>query len=208
MRRFVVIGQRASASADFLPQDLPGSSGRLDVLLRCLRAALLVSHGVRHDTIVYLVLNGGERAPRTLRFTGSAARFLRPDERSLAILTQKSLAATATGTGFSDVREGVAVADCGLEGVLGELGGCQCFVLEEGAGDVRAVSDFGPDPVFFIGDHLGFDAETESTLGRLGALAVSVGPLSLHAEDCVTLVANELDRRACQPGQTVVPSGA
>ena len=41
-RRFVVIGQQASASPDFSLLDLPGTSGRLDVLLRCLRAALLV----------------------------------------------------------------------------------------------------------------------------------------------------------------------
>ncbi|MEO5728597.1 MAG: tRNA (pseudouridine(54)-N(1))-methyltransferase TrmY, partial [Byssovorax sp.] len=44
MRRFIVIGQRATASPDFSLINLPASSGRLDVLLRCLRAALLFSH--------------------------------------------------------------------------------------------------------------------------------------------------------------------
>jgi tRNA pseudouridine-54 N-methylase len=34
VRRFVLIGQTASASGDFLLQDLPSSSGRLDALLR------------------------------------------------------------------------------------------------------------------------------------------------------------------------------
>src|SRR3954468_10373902 len=91
MRRFVVIGQKAIASPDFSLTDLPGTSGRLDVLLRCLRAALLVSHGLRRDTIVYLVLLGGEGAPRVLRVDGSAIRFVRPDERALALLVQKAL---------------------------------------------------------------------------------------------------------------------
>src|SRR5450631_4946787 len=92
-RRIVVIGQLARGSADFLLDDLAGTSGRLDVLVRCIRAALLVSHGLRRDTTVYLVLFGVPGAPKTLRFEGASARFIRPEERSLAILVQKMLAA-------------------------------------------------------------------------------------------------------------------
>ena len=195
MRRFVVVGQKASASADFSLEDLPGSSGRLDVLLRCLRAALLLSHGLRRDTQVYLVLGGGERAPRTLRLDGAAARFVRPDERSLALLTQKALAAPASGGGFTEVRNGVAVADGGLDWLLPQLGPGDPFVLEEQAEDVRNVPDFGADPLFFVGDHLGFEAGAREALARFGAKPVSVGPLSVHAEDALTLMVNELDRR-------------
>src|SRR5260370_886010 len=99
VRRFVVIGQQASASNDFSLDDLPGSSGRLDVLLRCVRAALLVSHGLRRDVVVYLVLLGGRHAPR----------------------------------------------------------GC---------------------------------------LAAIGARSIRVGPVSLHAEDAITIVSNEIDRTA------------
>ena len=70
----MVIGTRATASPDFLLIDLPGTSGRLDVLLRCVRAALLVSHGLRRDTVVYLVLLGGPAAPRSLRIDGATFR--------------------------------------------------------------------------------------------------------------------------------------
>ena len=65
----MVVGQRARASSDFLLVDIPSTSGRLDVLLRCLRAALLVSHGVRRDTVVYLCLLGTPERPRTSQFT-------------------------------------------------------------------------------------------------------------------------------------------
>jgi hypothetical protein len=91
-RSVVVVGTQARASADFRLDDLASSSGRLDALLRCVRAGLMVSHGLRADVDVYLVLLGGPRAPRTLRFRGGAARFLRPDERSLALTVQKRLA--------------------------------------------------------------------------------------------------------------------
>src|SRR5580704_6644641 len=111
MRRFVVIGRGAIASDDFLLDDVPGTSGRLDVALRCVRAALLFSHGLRRDVIVYLVLGGGPRAPRVLRLSGATARFLRPDERSLAVLAKKVLASRADAErgGFVEVKAGIAI---------------------------------------------------------------------------------------------------
>jgi tRNA (pseudouridine54-N1)-methyltransferase len=200
MRRFIVIGQRATASPDFSLTNLPASSGRLDVLLRCLRAALLFSHGLRRDTVVYLVLLGGPRAPRSLRVEGATARFLRPDERSLAVLAQKVLAAPVvagegSGSGFVAVRPGIAVAEGGLDAVLADLGPTALYVLEEGALDLRDAALDEPDSAFFLGDHVGFDETTRARLAALGATAVGVGPVSVHADDAVVLVNNELDRR-------------
>jgi tRNA (pseudouridine54-N1)-methyltransferase len=195
MRRFLVIGQRARASPDFLLVDIPSTSGRLDVLLRCLRAALLVSHGVRRDTIVYLSLLGIPERPRTLRFDGPAAKYMRPDERSLATLIKKALATASDGGAFVPVREGIAIADGDVACVWNELAGSALYLLEEGAPDLRDCSIPSGDVAFVIGDHLGLPAAVRDELVARGAQAVSVGPISLHAEDVVTLVANELDRR-------------
>ena len=200
LRRFIVVGQKATASPDYSLINLPASSGRLDVLLRCLRAALMYSHGLRRDTVVYLVLLGGPQAPRTLRIEGATARFLRPDERSLAVLVQKALAAPLEAIskreGFAFVRPGVAIAEGGLDAVLADLGAASLHVLEEGAPDLRGVTFTGGDQAFFLGDHLGFDETTRARLAALGALPVGVGPVSVHADDAVVLVVNELDRRA------------
>lgn len=196
MRRFIVIGQRARASADFLLVDIPSTSGRLDVLVRCLRAALLVSHGVRRDTIVYLVLLGDPERPRTIRFDGPAAKYMRPDERSLATVIKKALGTAADGVeGFRPVREGIAIADAGLSCVLPELEGSALYLLEEGAPDLREEAFPSGDTAFVLGDHLGLDGNVRAELIARGAIPVRVGPVSLHAEDVVTLVANELDRR-------------
>ncbi len=197
-RRFIVVGQKATASPDFSLINLPASSGRLDVLLRCLRAALMYSHGLRHDTVVYLVLLGGPAAPRTLRVDGATARYLRPDERALAVLAQKVLAAPveAGSNGFIEVRPGVAIAEGGLDAVLADLGSATLYVLEEGAPDVREAGLDALDQAFFLGDHLGFDKTTRARLASLGATPVGVGPVSVHADDAVALVVNELDRRA------------
>jgi len=196
VRRFVVIGQRAHVGPDLVLANLPASSGRLDVLLRCLRAALLFSHGVRRDTIAYLVLLGDPRAPRTLRVEGATVKFLRPDERSIAVLVQKSLAAAREGDGFVTVRPGIAVADGGIEAVLADVGSGAAYVLEEGATDLRVAAIDAGDAVFFLGDDVGFDDATRARLDALGARTVGVGPVSLHADDVVAVVVNELDRRA------------
>lgn len=200
VRRFVVIGQRASASDDFRVDDLPGTSGRLDVLVRCLRAALLSSHGLRRDVVVYLVLLGGSRAPRVVRVDGSRAQFIRPDERSLAVLVRKVLASRADeeASGFVPVKPGICVARGGLEQVLADAAGARPFVLEEGASDLRGLTDLGGgDRLFVIGDHLGLSDDVRARLDSIGARAVCVGPVSIHADDVVTVITNELDRLEC-----------
>jgi tRNA (pseudouridine54-N1)-methyltransferase len=204
-RRFVLIGQTASASGEFSTENLPSSSGRLDVLLRAVRAALLISHGVRREAVVYLVLRGGPRAPRVLRIRGHDAKFLRPDERSLAILVKKSLAAPTHGEAgaFREVRPGVCVADGDLECVLADAPAARYHVLEETGADARRELIVAPDMLFFIGDHLGFDEATRARLVALPCQAISIGPVSLHSDDVVAVLSNELDRRMQESGAAV-----
>jgi len=195
-RRFIVVCGRAIASGDFRLDDLPGS-GRLDVGLRCIRAALLISHGVRREAVVYLVLRGGARAPRVLRITGRDARFVRPDERSLAVLAQKALTSAGEGPrGFVDVRPGVAVANGDLEEVVADLGSATPYVLERGAPDLRDAKDLGEaDVAFLLGDDVGLDEAARLRATAIGARPLGVGPVAVHAEDAITIVSNELDRR-------------
>ena len=210
MRRFVIVGQTAKASPDFLLVDIPSTSGRLDVLLRSLRAALLYSHGVRKDSIVYLLLLGLPERVCTARIEGSASRYLRPDERSLATTLKKLLTHASTSAAFVDkafvdkafvdkafveVRAGMAVAEGGMEVVLPELAGSTLYLLEPGAPDIRGLALTGQDQTFVLGDHLGLQEGVRAQLLAAGAVPVSVGPRPLHTEDVIALVHNELDRR-------------
>ena len=200
MRRFVIVGQTAKASPDFLLVDIPSTSGRLDVLLRSLRAALLYSHGVRKDSIVYLLLLGLPERVCTARIEGSASRYLRPDERSLAttlkkLLTHASTSAAFVDKAFVEVRAGMAVAEGGMEVVLPELAGSTLYLLEPGAPDIRGLALTGQDQTFVLGDHLGLQEGVRAQLLAAGAVPVSVGPRPLHTEDVIALVHNELDRR-------------
>ena len=196
-RAFVVIGRTARADEHVRLDDLAGTSGRLDVVVRCLRSAFCVSHGIRRNVVAYLVLLGGDR-PVTVRVDGSKAQFIRPDERALATSVIKTLARhPSDGEGFVEQRHGFAVAWGGLDAAIADVDGRAAFVLEEGAPDVRKATP--REGVFFVGDHLGFDEDARAKLAAIGALPISVGPVSLHSDDVITLVSNELDRVTSSP---------
>jgi tRNA (pseudouridine54-N1)-methyltransferase len=194
MRRFIVLGQKAKASGDFLLNDIPSTSGRLDVLLRALRASLLVSHGVRRDSCVYLALLGEPEHARVVRVAGAAARYLRPDERSLANTLKKALAAPCETTSFVEARPGITVARGSIEVLREELAGCALYLLELGAPDLRVCDLDHADVAFVLGDHLGITDEARAFFLELGARPMSVGPVELYTEDAIAVVSNELDR--------------
>lgn len=204
VRNFAIIGQKASSTEEFILDDLPGTSGRLDVLVRCLRAAMLSSHGIRRGVVVYLVLLGGPLAPRVVRVDGAAVLFLRPDERSLAVRMKKVLASrddeplARAGASYPwvTVRPGFAVARGGFERVIADVDGATPWILDEGAPDIRETAELASTHgLFVIGDHLGIPDDIRAQLDALGARRISIGPVSVHADDVVALVTNELDRR-------------
>jgi tRNA (pseudouridine54-N1)-methyltransferase len=130
-----------------------------------------------------------------VRIEGAAAKFLRPDERSLATLIQKSLQAPRDAPGLVEVRPGISVADGGLDVVLSDMGNAMPFWLEEGAPDIRSTSLVAEDIAFFVGDHLGLDPTFRARLVEMGARPVGLGPIAVHADDAIAIVSNELDRR-------------
>jgi tRNA (pseudouridine54-N1)-methyltransferase len=194
-RSVVVVGTQARASADFRLDDLASSSGRLDALLRCVRAGLMVSHGLRADVDVYLVLLGGPRAPRTLRFRGDAARFLRPDERSLALTAQKRLAEAdaAPRPAFVALKPGIDVVDRGVDAALEALVGADHVLLDRDAPPLEAEAR-ATHVALWLGDHRGLPPEVLTLLDAEGARRRSVSPRELHAEDAITLAHGVFDR--------------
>ncbi|MDD1666559.1 MAG: tRNA (pseudouridine(54)-N(1))-methyltransferase TrmY [Methanomicrobiales archaeon] len=187
MRTFAVVGHLAPTGGGFSLDDLPGSAGRMDILCRCVGAALSVSHGIRRDAEIHLILLGPPDPPKNVLIRGESVRSLSPDERSTAALIRKSLALPA-GESFRESGPGVFVRRGDLEG---HVGAGQFAVLSEAGEDVRAVGDLPPG--FILSDHLDFTPGEEAALA--GLPRISVGPRVLHAEHAITVLQNELDRR-------------
>jgi len=193
MRAFIVLGHRVPLTPDFSLNDLPGSAGRLDILCRCVTAAFCLSHGIRRDVLVYLVLQD----QIVVRLEGSRLKHLNPDERSTAALIQKALRAFAENT-YKD-REiestpGIFIASGGLSEALqsAQSLGLTVYWLHEHGTPIRH-EKLDENAAFVLSDHLEFSPQDVALLKIFPQL--SVGPLSLHADHCIVIVHNELDVR-------------
>ncbi len=188
MRTFVVVGHKAITSPDFSLEDIPGTSGRLDILCRCINAAFMLSHEIRKDVCVYLILLGGE-VPKTILLKGETLRHLNPDERTTAALLKKALALPASPQ-WAQSTSGIFVRTGGLAEVLADLKVAVMLCLREDGTDIRSVKCSGlcGDVAFILGDHTGMTPEEEMLIQQAGAAAVSLGPVSLHADHCIVIV--------------------
>ncbi|MFQ5838796.1 MAG: tRNA (pseudouridine(54)-N(1))-methyltransferase TrmY [Thermoplasmata archaeon] len=189
MRRFIVVGHDAVTSGDFSLDDLAGAAGRLDIMIRCVNSAFMLSHGLRADTELYLCLLGPPRPPKVVRLSGTELRYLSPDERSTGALIRKALGLQSEGRS----TPGIYVRFEGLNGLLKEVGKELVYLREDGE-DLRT-AELGEEPTFLLSDHRDLTEEEEEAVMSLRPKLVSVGPLSLHADHCIVIVHNELDRR-------------
>jgi tRNA (pseudouridine54-N1)-methyltransferase len=192
MRSFIIVGHKATTTPNFSLEDIPGTSGRLDILCRAVTAAFVLSHGIRKDVCVYLVLLGGE-IPKTIQLVGETLRHLNPDERTTAALLKKALAVAAAPE-WAMSTSGIFVRTGGLAELLADLLEAKLIYLREDGADIRGLdalvkgSSLSGEAAFILGDHTGMTPEEEALLEQAGARIVSLGPTSLHADHCIVLL--------------------
>jgi tRNA (pseudouridine54-N1)-methyltransferase len=193
MRRFVVVGHKAATAADFKLEDLAGSAGRLDILLRCVNSAFFLSHGIRRDVEVFLVLQGEPRPPVTVRISGAEVRYLNPDERSTGALVRNAL--LKLGEGEVRSSPGIYVSRRSFAEVIELLApqGELVYLREDGE-DVRS-KRFPEDVTFVLSDHQDLTPEEEAMLLVRSPSVVRLGPRSYHADHCIVIMNAELDRQ-------------
>ncbi len=191
MRQFIVLGHEAPTSPEFSLSDLAGGAGRLDVLCRCVNAGLFLSHGIREDTRVHLVLND----EYTVRFDGSTAKRLYPNERAVASRIKGALESTADAIGHqpAEVSPGVELYRMDFESTLESVArdGTIIELHEEGESLIEAEPP--ADPVFVLSDHQEFTDSEAAVLADTAERRLRVGPEILHADQTMTVVHNWLD---------------
>lgn len=196
MRRFVVIGHRAITSGDFKLDDLAGGTGRLDVLLRCINSTFFLSHDIRRDAEITLILQGAPNPPKSIRMVGTELKYLNPDERSTAALVRNALIQKVAAEERSS--PGIYISNRKYADVLTNIPkGSQIVYLKEDGQDVREF-DFADDVTFVLGDDQDLTREEEEALLAYDPKVISLGPRSYHADHCISIVNNELDRRSAK----------
>jgi tRNA (pseudouridine54-N1)-methyltransferase len=191
MRQFIVLGHDAPTDPSFSLDDLAGGAGRLDVLCRCVNSAFFLSHALREDVRVHLVLAD----EFTVRFEGAELRRLNPDERSTAALIRGALERREEAIGHLPVESspGVSLRRVGFETTLSEVAADATVVQLHEDGD--PVVDLEPpsDPAFVLSDHRDFADGEESRLADAADARVRLGPKRLHADHAITVAHNYLD---------------
>lgn len=189
MRQFIVSGHDVPTTPEFSLDDLAGGAGRLDVLCRCVSSSFFLSHAIRAEVRVFLVLAD----EFTIRFEGSELRRLNPDERSTAALIRKALSEREEAIGHMEVETspGVYLSRRGFEPVLEGVSGT-VIQLHEGRDPVVEIEP--PEkPVFVLSDHRDFTEPEVELLAENSDEQVRLGPERLHANHAITVAHNWLD---------------
>ncbi len=184
-KNFLIIGHRAHTAADWKLDDICGGAGRLDVLVRSVTASLWKSHGIRHDTDVWLSLRGKPEPDITVHFSGQNIKYLNPDERSTAALIRNGLIKLNRRKGPIETSPGVTLQRENFSELIKKLP--KPVLLNEN-GKHKISSKY---QTFILGD----DRDpTEEEMKALDSLdKVKIGKTSLLTSACITLIHHFLD---------------
>ena len=199
MRRFIVVGQQARTARDFPLDDICGAGGRWDLLARCVQSSLFISHDLRRDSELVLVLLGPPDAPKAIRISGDQVRNLNADERSTAALLSRTLdEQLPIGGRWVKALPGILVARRDLEAVLAEFTDGPIVLMDEGGHvdgpDLPSYLRDSDSATFVLGDSKGLTEEQLAMIRDNDPIEVRLGPLSLHVDHCIAIVHNILDR--------------
>lgn len=197
MNEFVIRARKAPTRAsDFLAS--VGKQGHVEYLAQIFNNTLFVSKGHRRDTILTFVLEDSSDYSRAVTVRGDQLGSLTgTTESDILNLLAKSLqfseglAKEAT----IETPQGLSVQAISFEHLVKDrLETKQVYLLDKKGTDVRQQA-FSEDAVFLLTDHIPMPRNTFKSLKRQGVENISLGPVMLHASQCVVLIQNELDRQ-------------
>jgi len=163
-------------------------AGRLDIAHECIVSSLFLSHGLRRDVTFHAILNGPPNPPVHIKIDGETLYDVRTDMETWQGILKKTLAGKQ--------HPGISKDKTSFEALLkskAETGTCSIYVLEEGGKDLRDV-EFGENPVFVLGDHVGMPKKTEAFALRFGE-KISLGKTPYLATSCITVINYTLDQK-------------
>jgi tRNA (pseudouridine54-N1)-methyltransferase len=197
-KNFIVIAHRASSDGSINLKDLCGASGRWDGIARCITASLFLSHSMRRDTTIHIILKGPGDPPKILSVNGRNVKYLNPDERASSALMRKNLDINIGDTRGRSIRTspGIHITRGDLALLLERIEGKLFLMNESGTTAWETLEDHeSTGRIFFaLSDDMEFEEEELNALKSAAEGTLSVGPLSLHSYQVITILHNLMDR--------------
>jgi tRNA (pseudouridine54-N1)-methyltransferase len=167
-------------------------------MARCVQGSLFISHDLRRDSELVLVLLGEPDAPKSIRVSGADVKNLNADERSTVALLSRALDVPLPRNGrWVEPQPGIYVARRGLQEALDGCDDGPMVLMDESGGldgpDLPGKLADG-SATFILGDSMGLTEDQLAQVRSRGPMEVRLGPLSLHVDHCIAIVHNLLDR--------------
>lgn len=191
-KKFAIIGHKAPSNGELFLNDLPGLSGRMDVLARAINATLFLSHGIRHDSQIIVHLTGGDGPSRRVMFDGSELGGVRPDERSISGHIKSIIKTKLPPIGiWKNVSSGIYQSGGGIEITLKEWEeeNVSIYVLDrEGSNLQRKEHEkIG----FLLSDDIPFTVDEYNVISKYEK--ISLGEKWLQGQSCITIIHHLID---------------
>ncbi|MFX1264370.1 MAG: hypothetical protein ACFFH0_03265 [Promethearchaeota archaeon] len=183
--RFMLILPSVPETGQFRLRDLPGSGGRVDILCRSLAAcfdwgpttwprSMLEFVAVIADGIALRVRDPGESLPRGEVQWAETIRSALEGSNTDFVSCQRM--------GFSDL--------------LVELKQGHVWALEEAGTPFAEIRTMNPrdENTFIVGDHLGFDSQTQRALDDHSIYRLSIGKTSYLSSHCIAAIISKFER--------------
>ncbi|MGA1792427.1 MAG: tRNA (pseudouridine(54)-N(1))-methyltransferase TrmY [Thermoplasmatota archaeon] len=197
-RNFLIIAHRARSDGSININDLCGASGRWDGVARAITSALFLSHDMRRDTSVHILLLGPEDPPKLLSINGESVKYLNPDERACAALMRKCLSHELADIKGSVVRPspGITIARADLDMVLGRFPGKVYMMDEMGSEmDGSVIAQFQGSPLMFVlSDDQDLTMDESTVVTEKAYSSFRVGEKVLHSHMVISIIHFLLDR--------------
>ena len=191
MRHFVYFSRHGRTSGNFQSDELM-KAGRMDIAIHVIIAGFFLSHDLRKDVKIHLILYGMPDPPKHIEM--QIKPQLEISKKDVANLIKKILYKYKKGK-KSEVFPGCFVEKKSFLKVIEELQSQEreIFILDKGGEDIRETK-IPEDCVFVLGDHEGLPKKEMKSLKKI-AKKISIGPKIYFASHVVAVINNELDRR-------------
>ncbi len=198
MRAFVLRARSAPTDSQKLLAAV-GKEAHTEILAHTLMNAIFIAQSHRPDVVVYLVLESTEDYSRTIIFHADEisdlsgfheAAWLSKIARALDVSRGMQKEETRV------VESGITVRTTSFEKLVRELAEqFPLFVMAKKGTPIREQAFADAHACFILTDHIPMPKAIFSSLERLGAKKLNLGPKMLFASQCVVLIHNELDQR-------------
>jgi len=189
IREFVVISNHGRTSGNF--KDLM-KAGRLDIVVHSIINAFFVSHTMRQDVKLHVLLKGPPDPVKHIEF------FYHPEmpisKKDVGNLLRSTLWKYKQGK-VVQAFPGINIEKKSLNVLIKELAsqGKEIFVLDRRGENLETLKF--KNPVFVIGDHEGIQKQDMKFLKQYAKCKISLGKVEYFTSQCITIINYLLDKR-------------